>query len=215
MARSLHTQKLELRAVRRLARPYSKRRSEAALLSGRTGGSKANAPSRLPIGVHRHQTRLCHPLNRQDISSLAELLGPVAIYGLKSIQLRREPAIRTEGIVFAEYALSADIFLYALPTGPWNLPFPLAPTDCAAFRRYGALVESNVNRNTTMVSWPLNCLKRYLLYEVLAHELGHHAVQRSRGKLATSVCRTRDHEALAERYTSRALHLAEERRSCE
>lgn len=215
MARSLHTQKLVLRAERRLARPYSKRRSEALILSGRAKDSAVTAPLCLPIRMCRPQPGLYHPITRQDIEATVRLLGPASIYGLKSIQLRSEPAIREEGIVFAEYSVSADILLYALPTDEWHVPFLLAASDLEAFQRFGAHIEADIDRTITTVRWSRHQLKRYCSIEVLAHELGHHAVQRRRGIFGKPACRTKDHERLADLYCVRALQVAKENAICE
>ncbi|HLK55076.1 MAG TPA: hypothetical protein VKU00_00840, partial [Chthonomonadaceae bacterium] len=72
MSRSLHTQKLEQRAERRLARPHSRRRDEAALLAGRNG-QEAEAPMlerRLPIRVQKPLPGTLHPLTSRDIRGL-------------------------------------------------------------------------------------------------------------------------------------------------
>jgi len=185
------------------------------LLSGRTGGRTVDEWPRLPILVCRTQPGMSHPLTRRDVEAMIVLLRPVSIYGVKSVQLRPEPAIRAEGIVFGEYALSGDISLYALPTADWTLPYLLAPGDVAAFRRYGAKLEVDLDRDVTHVHWPPGRLKSYCLYEVLAHELGHHAVQRRRGVAGRAVCRRKDHEALAELYSRRALQATKERTICE
>src|SRR5690348_2056359 len=99
MARSLHTQKLELRAVRRLARPYSKRREEAARAFGRTDRGAADAWLRPPVTTQRPQPGHAHYLAARDIESLLETLGPASLYGMRSIRLRSEPAVRTDGIL--------------------------------------------------------------------------------------------------------------------
>lgn len=215
MARSLHTQKLELRAARRLARPYSKRRTEAALLSGRTGDRRSLPAPRPPIIAPKPPVGTDHFLKPRDIRSFVGHLDPTALYGVKSIRLRSEPAIRNEGIVFGEYAPKGEIHLYALPRGEWRLPFVPALKDRAAFRRFGATVECDFEKGAARVVWPVDGLKRYLLYEVLAHELGHHALQRRRGKFVRPVCRRREHEAYAELCARRALSRIEASKTCE
>jgi hypothetical protein len=210
MARSLHTQKLELRAERRLARPYSKRRSEAARVFGWSQCAAADTSLSLPISIQRPPPGLTHPLTQRDIRSLIEGFGPLSIYGLRSIRLRSESAILADGIVFGEYALPGGIHLYSLPEGDWNLPFLLLPQDRAAFRRHGAQIEIDVHRGQTSVTWHEQGLKQYLLYDVLAHEFGHHAVQRRCGKFLATTCRKSDHEAQADLYGMRSRRMTEE-----
>jgi hypothetical protein len=203
MSRSLHTQKLILRAARRLARPYSKRRSEAAYLTGRPGEDTAQRGpgKRLRIQTHKPLPGTLHPLSAQDIRKRLEVLGPAAVYGLKSIRLRRESAFLGRSLVFAEYALSGDIDLYAVPSPPWYLPFMLSPEDRIAFMRHGARVRVDDRMQQTTVEWTLSSLKSFYLYEVLAHELGHHRLQYHKGKRKVLLCRRSDHEKRAELYS--------------
>lgn len=206
MSRSLHTQKLELRAARRLARPYAKRREEAASLRGRSGVGTADHAStkRLPIRAHKPLSGTRHPLSPQDIREFLAHLGPTAIYGLKAIRLRAECAFTEDGILFAEYLLSGEIHLYAVPPSPWRLPFVPAAEECAAFARHDAWLTIDAQRRQTMVEWTQAGLKAFLLYEVLAHELGHHRLQRRKGQRRIVACRRSDHERYATLHSRRA-----------
>src|SRR5258706_6314306 len=101
MPRSLHTQKLEVRALRRLARPYSGRRHEAGFLSGRNGTAQAAIFARLRIDWKRPSSGMMHSLTIKEVRAFLELIGPASIYGLKAIRFRQESAIRENGIVLA------------------------------------------------------------------------------------------------------------------
>ncbi len=232
MSRSLNTQKLKERALRRLVRPHGKRREDGDRLSGRRRGNAVHVRQRLPISIQKSASvgeqassegavplRLAitkqkplpgthYPITLQDIRDLLAALGPVSTYGLKSVRLRQEGAVRREGIVFAEYGLSGDITLFALPASPWWLPFLLTAEDSASFERYGAHIEADSRLETTTVAWSPDGLRQFTLYEVLAHELGHHLLQRTRGTKA-KVCRHGDHERRADLQTRRNRRLSQ------
>lgn len=232
MSRSLHTQKLSVRAVRRLARPFSKRRDEARYLDG-THNKETNvvrlrgvssrrvpkveaASTRVHIAAHgrpvilnrKPHRGLWHVLTPADIRAYLAALGPACMYGLRTLCLRSESAMRPAGVVFAEYSLCGDIYIYALPGLLWRLPYHLAPEDIEAFKLYGASVLSDVASNWTTVRWSAEGLREFALHEVLAHELGHHMLQRKKGKQYTLVCRRGDHERLADLFSRRALKQA-------
>lgn len=203
MSRSLHTQKLSIRALRRLARPYSRRREEAALLSGSVRSKLAVIP-RLLIKRQKPLPGMRHLLTSDEIAAFLDWSGPLFRYGLKRICLRQEHALRPEGMVFAEYLLSGEIHLYAVPGSPWRLPFLLQEKDRVAFARYGAQCEFDIEREQTNVHWAEEGLKRFALCEVLVHEIGHHLLQYHKGKRKVQVCRVRDHELRANLQSRRA-----------
>jgi len=55
----------------------------------------------------------------------------------------------------------------------------------------------------TLVDWPQDTLWRFMLEEVLLHELGHHVLQHHKGKRPERIARTRDHEAFAARFAEK------------
>lgn len=212
MSRSLHTQKLSVRAQRRLERPYSKRREEARRLSGREHGTQQAPialPRRHPVQTRKAPPGMQHPLALRDIQALIERLGPASLYGLKTIRFRPESALRAEGIVFAEYAPPGEIHLYTLPASPWRLSFLLTAEDREAFEGYDARLEIDLDREQTTIYWSADGLKRFMLYEVLAHELGHHLLQHHKGKRKATLCRRSDHEKRADLQSRRAQKMAE------
>lgn len=79
--------------------------------------------------------------------------------------------------------------------GDWLLH--LGPGDRERLARAGASLQETPLH--TRVSWPDGLLRRFLLEEVLIHELGHHFGQfRRRSK--RPVCRRKDHERLADHW---------------
>ena len=66
--------------------------------------------------------------------------------------------------------------------------------------RAGAVVTRLAEVGATLVDWPLDTLRRFMLEEVLLNELGHHVLQHYKGKRPQRIARTRDHEAFAARF---------------
>ena len=72
----------------------------------------------------------------------------------------------------------------------------------ARLRIAGAIVDTE-----GVVVWPGDSLRRFMLGYVLAHELGHHALQHERRLLGARGARTRDHEARADAIAKRLRAL--------
>ena len=92
------------------------------------------------------------------------------------------------------------IILYAQPPSPWVLPGGLPAREEERLRRAGAAVERIGGGCQTVVAWPGATLRDFMLFDVLMHEVGHHMVQQYTGKRLARVGRTRDHEAVADRF---------------
>ena len=130
-------------------------------------------------------------------------IGTEFRYKLRSIRISQASAVRLKGIVFAEYVVPGEIHVFSVPELPWSLPFLLRDADRKAFERYGARLDVDLAREITTVNWSLAGLRIFVLYEVLAHELGHHLLQAHRGKRIGTVCRRSDHERRAELQSRR------------
>jgi hypothetical protein len=65
----------------------------------------------------------------------------------------------------------------------------------------------------TLVDWPADTLRRFILEEVLLHELGHHALQHHKAKRRARIARTKDHEAFAARFAVRQRPALRKRRT--
>ena len=129
------------------------------------------------------------------------------MYGLRAIRLRQECLLNSSGIVFAEYVVPGEICLYAVPATPWQFPFVPSRSDLEAFAQHGANVHIDELRDQATICWTPNGLKSYLLYEVLAHEIGHHILQHNKGKRQAQIRRRFDHEACADLYSRRLERL--------
>ena len=99
------------------------------------------------------------------------------------------------------------ILLYEQPESPWRLPGRLKHADVYRLERSGAIITAQSGLRMTLVEWPDNSLKRFMLEEVLLHELGHHILQHHKGKRPARIARTKDHEASAERFAIRQRSL--------
>ncbi len=220
ISRSLHTQQLDCRAIRRLACPRLTRRASAAMLSGRglsgtptlfqserSSPDEGSCTDGLRILAQKALPHLVSPLHPREIRAFLHCLGPSAIYGLRMIRLRQECLLNSSGIVFAEYVVPGEICLYAVPASPWQFAFVPSRSDCEAFTRHGANVHVDESRRQTTVYWTPTDLKSYLLYEVLAHEIGHHVLQHNKGKRQAQIRRRFDHEACADLYSRRLERL--------
>jgi hypothetical protein len=216
MSRSLHTDPLPVRAARRTAHPLDARgahdparRRRAGLQHKRLGrpGAAAKAP---PPATPPQQPRVraCpvpppwhHPAGPGAILKLLESLPVAAAYGLASIELRPAPAhLPPSDQPFGRYVAPGRIVLYAQPRPPWHFAGGLGATQARAFTRCGARITRHPGSLATTVHWPGGSLQRFMLMEVLLHELGHHRLQRHHGKRRERIARTRDHEAFAHHW---------------
>src|SRR6266704_1840828 len=99
MSRSQHTDPQETRAARRLRAPregrgvgdLSRRRElerSRKVAGAELGGQKfeQNSQLRLRIVVRESRPGFHHPADKRDVLELLKAIGPVAFYGLRSIE---------------------------------------------------------------------------------------------------------------------------------
>jgi hypothetical protein len=218
MSRSKHTDPRDIRAARRVRAPaqgrgtddLSRRREvgrahkEAGVAreSGIPSADRLNGPSRLRIIVRPPRNGFHHPAGEPAILALLNNLGPVAYYGLRTIEMARAPANASAaaGLLFGRYHVPGRIVLYEQPAPPWRLPGLPGAEVTRRLKRAGAAVNVLRGAGATLVNWPRGALRRFMLEEVLLHELGHHVLQQHKGKRPVRVARTRDHEDFAARF---------------
>ena len=227
MSRSKHTDPKAIRAARRLRAPHEER--GVADLSRRRelgqnrkvsepGGSglsvagaelvggklEQNGQLRLRIVVREPRPGYHHPADKQDVLEMLKAVGPAAFYGLRSIELARSPADSLISMpVFGRYYVPGRIILFEQPLPPWRLPGLLKGDVARRLERAGAVVTRLTDVGATLVHWPHATLRRFMLEEVLLHELGHHVLQHHKGKRPVRVARTRDHESFAARFAEK------------
>jgi hypothetical protein len=155
-----------------------------------------------PIRVSRPRTDLTHPATRADVAAVLRLCGAEGTYGLRAVELR-SPLAASGSLCLGRYEPPGLIILFAQPASPWSMPGALPVREHDRLCRAGAQVEILGGGTHTRVTWSAGRLRDFILYDVLLHEVGHHVVQQYTGKRAARVMRTRDHEAVAERFAAR------------
>ena len=230
MARSVHTDPIDIRAARRLAAPDAPRgHGDSRCMHRRARGAtwhgaslhtprqaSARPATRLRIIQHAPGDGHTHPAGYADIRRLMGTLPPLYWYKLHAIELRPAPSRRPHGALpLGRLLLPGRIVLYAQPSSPWLLAGLLADDERARLTHAGALVSVDRRSCLTVVDWPGHSLRDFMLLDVLLHELAHHALQVRRARSTMSAARTRDHEAVAEvlgrREATRRARAARER----
>jgi hypothetical protein len=145
-----------------------------------------------------------HPAGKQAIGEILESVGPVAFYGLRSIELVRAPDNAVTSVpLFGRYCVPGRIILYEQPMPPWRLSGLLSEAAARQLGQAGALLTRLTDVGATLVDWPQDTLGRFMSEHVLLHELGHHVMQHHKGKRPARIARTRDHEAFAARFAEK------------
>jgi hypothetical protein len=222
VSRSKHTDPRAIRAERRLDGPRDRR--------GTGDPSHRNRIGRIlkELGVvydfnqvDRHHERVrpriierppnpgfCNPANKDEILQLLEFVGPEAMYGLRWVEY--VPALPLESNVLpplGRLKVPGHILLYQQPLPPWRLPGIISAIDAHQFQRAGALIETQSEIECTIVDWPGDSLRDFILLDVLLHEVGHHVLQHNKGQRTKRVARTRDHEDFARMFVERCRAL--------
>lgn len=177
--------------------------------------AKAKGQDLFPrILVRRPQRGFFHPASRADLRHVLEVLGPEAVYGLKTVELARAPDVRGSNMPsLGRLEVPGGILLYEQPVPPWRLTGTISRSEADRCRRAGAEVTIRDDLEATFLDWPGQTLRRFMLLDVFLHELGHHVLQHTRTDQARRIARTRDHESFAELFAQRCLDaLAEEMR---
>jgi hypothetical protein len=155
-----------------------------------------------------------HPVGKQEVLQLQESVGPLALYGVRSIELVRAPGPGgAPSLVFGRYEVPGRILLFEQPLPPWRLPGLLGHETVQRLERAGAVVNPLPKLGATLVDWPADTLRRFMLEEVLLHELGHHVLQHHKAKRQARIARTRDHEAFAVLFAGRQRPALPKRRT--
>ncbi len=233
MARSKHTRPARVLAASRIRAPYEPRSSgdtsslysiarllkELGIVPAPISGCGADdrgadgEPVRLPrLRLQRPGPGHLHPATRADITAVLTFFGAHCIYGLRSIALVHSEPAPDARLRIARLIVPGRIILFAQPTPPWLLPGRLTHPDEERLHRAGANVERLAGEGHTIVSWPGQTLRDYLLFDGLMHEIGHHLIQQYRGKRTVRLARTKDHEAFADHFARQCRLLYTEAR---
>jgi hypothetical protein len=222
VSRTRHTDPIPIRAARRLLSPRagpgagdpsaSRRASRTLKEHGLAGESPTPAPLGRPIRpriiVHPPRPGHIHPVGKPDILRALATVGPEASYGVRSIELAHGvggPSGRLAA--FGRFHAPGRIVLFEQPAPPWRIRGLLTPSDRDLLARAGAAIAVNPAATETLVDWPDDTLRDFMLFDVLLHEIGHHLLQHHKGKRPARIARTRDHEAFANRFVERCRRI--------
>src|SRR5688572_22144010 len=148
MSSSLRTQPRRLRAPRRM----------------RTADGPRVQAGRLPTGFF-------HPATPADVLDLLHRAGAECIYGLRAVRLSVAPRTGGEGLLFGRLIVPGVVVLYAQPAPPWVLPGRLPAGEQDRLARAGAGITLAGGGTQTIVAWPGDTLRRFMLLDVLLHEI--------------------------------------------
>jgi hypothetical protein len=164
-------------------------------------------PAPLPrLRLARPRTGFHHPASRADIARLLRFFGARCTYGLQSVELvRGDDALPRSSLQLGRLLVPGRILLYDQPRSPWVLVGRLPGQEAERLGFAGALVEGGELQS--VVTWPGETLREFMLFDVLMHEVGHHLIQQYKGKRPARVARTKDHEAFAARFGRRCRLL--------
>jgi hypothetical protein len=217
MSRSKHTDPKAIRALRRTRSPRDKRsmgdlslrrriglqRKAAGIFSAEPPPDK-NGRSALRIVIQPPRHGFHHPVGKRDLLEVLNSIGPIARYGLRSIELARASAgAASSSLAFGRYCAPGRIILFEQPFPPWRIPGLSRGTILRQFQRAGAIVTSLRAVRATLIDWPGDTLRQFMLREIFLHELGHHVLQHYKGKRSVRIARSRDHESSANRFAEK------------
>jgi hypothetical protein len=212
VTRSLQTDPSRIRAARRSASPRSSRgesesaRRRRAFAWKTLGLSAPEQPDQVgsvePVRVRATRPRagLIHPLGRRQVLPALDFFGPLATYGLRTVELRHAD-LDAQGVpVLSRLRVPGTVILYEQRPSPWTIGGRLSEESLRRLRDAGAIV--NARPSATIIDWPEETLAQFMLFEGLMHEVGHHLIQHHTGKRTARVMRTADHERAAERFAA-------------
>jgi hypothetical protein len=216
MSRSKHTRPRHILAASRVRAPYeprgvyditslrrgARRLKEEGIILAVGEKKPGREPYPLPrVVVQRPSAGQYHPASKRDIIEVLRFFGEEHIYGLRRVVLARTSAGPGRGrLIFGRLLVPGMIILYEQPRAPWVLPGSLAKKEWGRLARAGASIEQISRGLQTVVHWPGETLRDFMLFDVLMHEVAHHTLQQYTGKRPVRIARTTDHEAYADKF---------------
>lgn len=187
MSRSRHSDPLHIRGPRRLGMPWAscgegdRARLHAVARILKEQGLQAQRVPLPPAGTV-HPPRIVvrppsagtmHVLEKGDVRATLWALGAMYWYKLRVVELCAQPADGSRRrLALGRLVVPGRILLLSLPPSPWHLPHRLPATEARRLLAAGALVETAAH--SSLVAWAGSSLRRFMVCEVLCHELGHH-----------------------------------------
>ncbi len=158
--------------------------------------------ARVPIRLENPSRDFYHPVTPQDIAELLVRLPADDLRGLEMITLRRVPwssYLRDDSFGWYD-PHDRDISLRAFPVDQRLYVGERGPTERERREFDPFCTNWQRGRGGWYLQWDDESLRRFYLYDVLLHEIGHHVADRDR-----PVGRTRrsSHEDFAHDYARR------------
>ena len=152
------------------------------------------------VSATRPRPGFSHPIGRRQVTEALDFFGPLATYGLRSVELRHAD-MDAQGVpVLARLRVPGTVILYEQRASPWTIGGRLSEESLCRLRDAGAIVD--IGPSATVIHWPDETLANFVLFDGLMHEVGHHLIQHHTGKRTARVMRTADHERAAERFAA-------------
>ena len=222
MSRSKHTRPRAIRAADRVRDPREPRgaddasRARVVLRALKELGVEVSESPRadrgdrewsLPRIVERRpRSGYHHPASKSDVACVLRFFGEECVYGLQAVELRQ--GAPGEGLCLGRLVVPGRVILFDQLPAPWRLR-GIADRDLDRLRAAGSYIEP-LDGNAILARWPGSSLKRFMLFDVLMHEVGHHLLQHHKGKRLARVARTSDHEASATAFAHRCRAVFDE-----
>jgi hypothetical protein len=155
-----------------------------------------------PVRIHvtRPRPGFVHPIGRREVLEALDFFGPLAAYGLRSVELRHADLVASGAHVLARLQVPGTVILYEQRESPWTFAGQPSEESLRRIRDAGAIVD--IGPAATIIDWPGETLAEFMLFDGLMHEVGHHLIQHHTGKRTARVARTADHERAAERFAA-------------
>src|SRR5262245_47840154 len=132
----------------------SLRTDPPALRAARRAGDRVN------VHVVPARAEFIHPATRRDIEELLEFFAPLAIYGLRSVELRQ--SVDDGGrVLIARLHVPGRVVLYEQRRPPWVIR-GLSVGSLERLRRAGAVLD--IVAGVAQVEWPGETLRDFVLF---------------------------------------------------
>lgn len=178
---------------------YLKELGLACALEGSSEDNRAKEPRLIR---RRPRQDFHHPAGCADIRRTLAFVGPIAVYGIKCIELSRSPDTSKGSLPpLGQLIVPGQIRLFEQPLSPWTLKGTLASHEEELIHQAGGQIEVSKGLWATRIFWPEQTLRDFMLFDVLLHEVGHHILQHHKGKRTQRTARQKDHEAFAKLFS--------------
>ena len=156
--------------------------AKASRSSGRPAATVyVSQGSSLPIFANEPHPSFVQPCNPEDVREVLRACPAEFLAGLEGVFLLSGTSKQARTLKLFRYGTYAPgrVFLHAYPTRymaqHFDTPFP--PHLSREFTRWGADVAERSGK--LIVRFDSSSLRRFYLYDVLLHELGHHVDDRA------------------------------------